>query len=133
MGLDYFLTRPLQGFGFGTEDKLFAYHDVNPQNYQQSGAYMHNSYLGLVLQVGIVGALLFYVPLAYLLFHEVFTKRKIRNDPLFTALLSVVLTCMVAGMFSSELYSMGNAKSFVFWISVMLLVRALNKHQTKSF
>jgi hypothetical protein len=40
---------------------------------------------------------------------------------------------MVSGMASSELYSMGNAKSFVFWISVMLLVRAHNKYQTKSF
>jgi hypothetical protein len=133
MGLEYFLERPLQGFGFGTEDRLFAYHDVNPQNYQQSGAYMHNSYLGLVLQVGIVVAALFYVPLACLLFNELWTKRNMQNDPLFDALSSVVLTCMVAGMVSSELYSMGNAKSFVFWISVMLLVRAHNKYQTKSF
>ncbi len=133
IGLEYFLERPLQGFGFGTEDRLFAYHDVNPQNYQQSGAYMHNSYLGLVLQVGIVVAALFYIPLACLLFNELWTKRNIQNDPLFDALLSVVLTCMVAGMVSSELYSMGNAKSFVFWISVMLLVRAHNKYQAKSF
>jgi len=133
MGLEYFLERPLQGFGFGTEDRLFAYHDVNPQNYQQSGAYMHNSYLGLVLQVGIVVAALFYVPLACLLFNELWTKRNMQNDPLFDALSSVVLTCMVSGMASSELYSMGNAKSFVFWISVMLLVRAHNKYQTKSF
>tara|TARA_B100002003_G_C13917883_1_gene446402 strand:- start:372 stop:779 length:408 start_codon:yes stop_codon:yes gene_type:complete len=126
MGLEYFLERPLQGFGFGTEDQLFAYHDVNPQDYQLSGAYMHNSYLGLVLQVGIIGAALFYVPLASLILYELLAVRNTRNTPLFTALLSVVLTCMIAGMFSSDLYSMGNAKSFVFWISVMLLVRANN-------
>ena len=126
MGLEYFLERPLQGFGFGTEDQLFAYHDVNPQDYQLSGAYMHNSYLGLVLQVGIIGAALFYLPLASLILHELLTKRNMRNKPLFTALLSVILTCMVAGMSSSDLYSMGNAKSFVFWTSVMLLVRANN-------
>ena len=133
LGLEYFLERPLQGFGFGTEDQLFSYHDVNPQNYQLSGAYMHNSYLGLVLQVGVIGAALFYVPLASLLFYELFTTRKTRKKPLLTALLSVVITCMVAAMFSSDLYSMGNAKSIVFWISVMLLVRAHNKYQTKSF
>ena len=126
MGLEYFLERPLQGFGFGTEDQLFAYHDVNLPDYQLSGAYMHNSYLGLVLQVGIIGAALFYVPLASLILYELLAVRNTRNTPLFTALLSVVLTCMIAGMFSSDLYSMGNAKSFVFWISVMLLVRANN-------
>ena len=125
LGLKYFMERPLQGFGFGTEDRLFAYHDVNPQDYQLSGASMHNSYLGLVLQVGIVGAALFYVPLASLLFYELLTTRKIHKKPLLTALLSVVITCMVAAMFSSDLYSMGNAKSFVFWISVMLLVRKI--------
>ena len=126
MGFEYFLERPLQGFGFGVEDQLFAYHNVSPQDYQMSGAYMHNSYLGLVLQVGIIGAALFYVPLATFLFHEVVTARKRRDNPLSNALLSVVITCVVAGMFSSDLYSMGNAKSFVFWISVMILVRAHN-------
>ena len=132
LGLKYFMERPLQGFGFGTEDRLFAYHDVNPQDYQLSGASMHNSYLGLVLQVGIVGAALFYVPLASLLFYELLTTRKIHKKPLLTALLSVVITCMVAAMFSSDLYSMGNAKSFVFWISVMLLVRSTVKSKDMS-
>jgi hypothetical protein len=127
LGLEYFLERPLQGFGFGTEDQLFSYHDVNPQDYQLSGTYMHNSYLGLVLQVGVIGAALFYVPLASLLFYELFTTRKTRKKPLLTALLSVVITCMVAAIFSSDLYSMGNPKSIVFWTSVMLLVRDYNK------
>ena len=132
LGLKYFMERPLQGFGFGTEDRLFAYHDVNPQDYQLSGASMHNSYLGLVLQVGIVGAALFYVPLASLLFYELLTARETHRQPLLSALLSVVITCMVAGMFSSDLYSMGNAKSFVFWISVMLLVRSTVKSKDMS-
>ena len=132
LGLKYFMERPLQGFGFGTEDRLFAYHDVNPQDYQLSGASMHNSYLGLVLQVGIVGAALFYVPLASLLFYELLTARETHRKPLLSALLSVVITCMVAGMFSSDLYSMGNAKSFVFWISVMLLVRSTVKSKDMS-
>ena len=132
LGLKYFMERPLQGFGFGTEDQLFAYHDVNPQDYQLSGAYMHNSYLGLSLQVGIVGAALFYVPLASLLFYELLTARETHRKPLLSALLSVVITCMVAGMFSSDLYSMGNAKSFVFWISVMLLVRSTVKSKDMS-
>ncbi len=132
LGLKYFMERPLQGFGFGTEDRLFSYHDVNPQDYQLSGASMHNSYLGLVLQVGIVGAALFYVPLASLLFYELLTARETHRKPLLSALLSVVITCMVAGMFSSDLYSMGNAKSFVFWISVMLLVRSTVKSKDMS-
>ena len=46
-----------------------------------------------------------------------------QHDPLRTSLLAVVLTCMVAAIASSDLYAMGNVKTFPFWISIMLLVR----------
>ena len=123
MGLVYFLERPLQGFGFGTEDQLFAYHGVDETSYIRTGAYVHSSYLGLVLQVGLVGALLFYVPLGILLFKEIHVSFGAQHDPLRTSLLAVALTCMVAAIASSDLYAMGNVKAFPFWISIMLLVR----------
>ena len=122
-GLKYFLERPLQGFGFGTEDQLFAYHGVDETSYIRTGAYVHSSYLGLVLQVGLVGALLFYVPLGILLFKEIHVSFGAQHDPLRTSLLAVALTCMVAAIASSDLYAMGNVKAFPFWISIMLLVR----------
>ena len=123
MGLAYFLERPLQGFGFGTEDQLFAYHGVHASSYIRTGSYFHNSYLGLVLQVGLVGALLFYVPIGIFLLKEIQVSFSGQHDPLRTSLLAVVLTCMVAAIASSDLYAMGNVKTFPFWISIMLLVR----------
>ena len=123
MGLQYFLERPLQGFGFGTEDQLFTYHGVDERSYIRTGSYIHSSYLGLVLQVGLVGALLFYVPLGILLFKEIHLSFVDQQDPLRTSLLAVALTCMVAAIASSDLYAMGNVKAFPFWISIMLLVR----------
>ena len=123
MGFKYFLERPLQGFGFGTEDQLFDYHDVEDNTYIRTGSYFHNSFLGLSLQVGLIGALLFYMPLVILLFSEIRISTIHQHNALRTSLLAVALTCMVAAMASSDLYSMGNAKAFPFWISIMLLVR----------
>ncbi|MEE3255551.1 MAG: O-antigen ligase family protein, partial [Chloroflexota bacterium] len=123
IGLAYFLERPLQGFGFGTEDQLFDYHGVDELSYIRTGSYIHNSYLGLVLQVGLVGALLFYVPIGIFLLKEIQVSFSGQHDPLRTSLLAVVLTCMVAAVASSDLYAMGNVKTFPFWISIMLLVR----------
>ena len=123
MGFKYFLERPLQGFGFGTEDQLFDYHDVEDKTYIRTGSYFHNSFLGLSLQVGLIGALLFYMPLGILLISEIRISTIHQHNALRTSLLAVALTCMVAAMASSDLYSMGNAKAFPFWISIMLLVR----------
>jgi hypothetical protein len=123
MGLEYFLERPLQGFGFGTEDQIFAYHGVDEMSYNRTGSYIHSSYLGLVLQVGLVGALLFYVPLGILLLKEIQVSFIGQHDHLRTSLLAVALTCMVSAIASSDLYAMGNVKAFPFWISIMLLVR----------
>ncbi len=122
-GVQYLLERPLQGFGFGTEHHLFAYHNVRENQYIRTGAYFHNSYLGLALQVGLVGALLFYVPIGVLLMREMRITFINPHDHLRVSLLSVVLTCMIAAMASSDLYSMGNAKALPFWVSIMLLVR----------
>ena len=124
LGLTYFVERPFHGFGFGTEDQLFEYHGVEPQNYQLSGAYMHNSYLGLLLQVGLLGAFLFYAPIGFLVWSVIFRHYEWPDNYLRDALISVVLTCLIAGLFSSDLYSMGNIKSIIFWISIMMLIRS---------
>ena len=123
MGLQYLLERPLQGFGFGTEHQLFSFHQVDENDYIRTGEYFHNSYLGLALQVGIIGALMLYVPLGILLFKEVRFLFIDRNDSFRASLLAVSLTSMIGATASSDLYSMGNAKAFPFWISIMLLVR----------
>ena len=64
-----------------------------------------------------------YVPLGILLFKEVRFLFIDRNDSFRASLLAVSLTSMIGATASSDLYSMGNAKAFPFWISIMLLVR----------
>ena len=123
LGVKYFLERPLLGFGFGTEEQLFALHGEDEHTYQTSGAYMHNSYLGLALQLGLFGAALFYVPLGLLTLREIRFATCPQSNLMRSALLGVVLTGMVAGLTASDLYSMGNPKCFVFWTSTLLLVR----------
>jgi O-antigen ligase len=110
------------GFGFGTEPELFDYHGWRRNEWVYTGGYMHNSYLGLALQVGIPGALLFFLPLVFLLIREV---RQVdhHHRGVRVAFQSVVLTGMTSAFLSSWLYSMGNHNSLLFWTSVMLLVR----------
>ena len=123
LGAQYFLERPLMGFGFGTEDQLFDLYGMRPVEYVYTGTYFHNSYLGLALQLGLMGAVLFYLPLGLLVSREIRFANRPPPDLMRTALMAVVLTGMVSGLFSSDLYSMGNPKTVSFWICVMLLQR----------
>jgi len=56
----FIADRPWFGYGFGTEDQLFYRFDIIFDVH--AGASAHNSYLGVVTQIGLVGAALFYVP-----------------------------------------------------------------------
>ncbi len=122
-GLQYLIQRPLLGYGFGTEDKLFAYHGVQENLYVRTGSYLHNAYLGLALQLGLIGALLLYLPLLILFVNTVRISINFSTDDFNIACLSVLLVGMISAVASSDIYSMGNSKSVPFWISVMLLVR----------
>ena len=122
-GLQYLMQRPLLGYGFGTEDKLFAYHGVQENLYVRTGSYLHNAYLGLALQLGLIGALLLYLPLLILFVNTVRISINFSTDDFNIACLSVLLVGMISAVASSDIYSMGNSKSVPFWISVMLLVR----------
>jgi len=123
-GVQYLLERPWTGFGFGTENLLYDYHGVQTSYLPFNGAYFHNSYLGLAVQVGIPGALLFYVPLLMLAVSELRSKVKYSQMPLRFALRGVFAAGLVSAFAESWLYSMGNAFAFPFWICVMLLVQS---------
>jgi uncharacterized membrane protein YbaN (DUF454 family) len=122
-GLSYLSDRPLFGFGFGTEGMLFAYHNWPAVEWMYTGAYMHNSYLGLMLQVGILGAVLQLLPMAFLIVGEVRQFGRSSRSVVRVAILGVVLTGMTSAFLSSWIYSMGNPHSLLLWSCVMLLVR----------
>jgi O-antigen ligase len=120
--------RPLLGHGFGTEDLLFQSYGYDPESFlQHTGSYLHNSYLGLTAQLGLVGAVTFFFPLI------LFAYRRLRGSlgnahlEVTHALEGTLIAALAACFFESWIYSMGNSQAFPFWICLMLLVRS-NRH-----
>jgi O-antigen ligase len=110
--------KPLLGYGFGTEELIFRGRTFRVHR----GEYIHNSYLGIAYQLGIIGALVLFVPLFALLLKRI-TARGLPTVQL-AVCEAVLLGGLIASMFESWIYSAGNAFAFPFWILVMLLVRA---------
>ncbi len=112
--------RPWLGFGFGTEDHLFLHFDLVFMNH--AGAYAHNSYLGLASQLGIVGVVLFFIPLFFIFFWRAYQLHKIPSEksfPLLLALNASILGGLINAFFESWLYTVGSAFAFPFWCFVI--------------
>lgn len=107
--------RPLLGYGFGTEDLLFRHFGFKLES---TGLYAHNTFLGMAVQMGILGFILFFSPLFYLLFKPSKTK-----DNLVYALNGMIIGGLIGGFFESWMYSVGSAFAFPFWVGVVVLLR----------
>lgn len=116
VALQIISARPLLGYGFGTEDYLF-----NTAGYRflfHEGVYAHNSYIGLTMQVGLLGAALFFFPLIYLFISELKAENP---SPLRIGLQGMLLSALVSCMSESWIYAVGNTQAFVFWSCMALL------------
>ncbi len=120
IALQLIADKPIFGYGFGTEDKL-----VRPgysKGPRSEISYIHNSYLGIMLQLGIFGLILFFAPLLILLLKELFSMQDSAVPLLRRALRASMIAGLLCAIFESWVYSVGNAQTFPFWIIVMLLV-----------
>ena len=131
---------PLVGQGFGTEATVF---NISSEDFDLgglTGASFFNSYLGMTVQLGLVGMVLFFVPLFLLVVRSPRKGKRrdnirairAREDLLQCALRGVILGGLVSAAFESWVYSAGNGISFMFWTCVMLLLRSsttMDKHQ----
>jgi len=106
------------GHGFGTEELIFKGRTFRVHR----GEYVHNSYLGMTYQLGLVGAGLLFIPLIGLLVRRAVSKAPVSLQEAVCE--AVLLGGLIASMFESWIYSAGNAFAFPFWIFVMLLVRS---------
>lgn len=116
----------LIGHGFGTEEFWLDESDINMEQFKlHQGKYMHNSYLGLTYQLGIVGSCVLFIPLIGLALKA--TIRLLRRQLTLqqTSYVAVLLTGLVAAGSESWIYSVGNAFCFPFWTVIMLLIRSL--------
>jgi exopolysaccharide production protein ExoQ len=119
--LNLIIEKPIFGHGFGVEDKIFglkfaAYHA------KAQIAYVHNSYLGMLIQLGVVGLIVFYLPLFVLLFKELTYKQHSDVFSLRLALRSSLIAGLLCCLYESWIYSVGNSQTFPFWVTVMLLL-----------
>ena len=121
MALNLIAEKPIFGYGFGVEEKILHLKNIILRN-QLGGAAVHNSYLGIILQLGIVGFAIFFIPLFILLLKELFSKQDTPVLLLRHALRATLIAGLMCSIFESWIYSVGNAQVFPFWIMVMLLV-----------
>jgi O-antigen ligase len=116
--------RPWLGYGFGVEEQLFLTFDI--VFYEHNGLYAHNSYIGLISQVGIIGACILFVPLLFFFIREVIRIHRmseIGTYQLELALNAAILGGVVNALFESWVYSAGSAFAFPFWCVVVMKYR----------
>jgi hypothetical protein len=110
--------RPIAGFGFGTEDRVFfdRYADFNSN-------VPENSYIGLFLQLGIVGVVAFVGFLLALLVRGAVGLRA-RERParrLIAACAAGLVAGLILAAFQSYLYAVGNNATAAVWLCAFLL------------
>ena len=110
--------RPILGYGFGTEQKVF----LDRWYYFQGGS-PENSYLGLLLQVGALGLALVLAMGLALVVGGFRALRIVEGDDriLVVASLGVIVAAAAIMLIQSYLYSVGNIASATVWISMFVL------------
>jgi hypothetical protein len=105
--------RPLVGYGFGTEAKVFV------DRYEAfQGGVPENSFLGFFLQLGVAGLTVFLALVAALAAAAV---RLLRSDPALAGACGGVLAAgLVLAFVQSYVYAVGNTATLVVWIASFL-------------
>jgi hypothetical protein len=110
--------RPLVGYGFGTEERVFV-----DRWYYFEGGTAENSYLGMLLQLGMLGTL-YLCGLAVLLLAaalRVIRRTSIERHGEVAAELGVLVAAFTLMLIQSYIYSVGNVASATAWLAVFLL------------
>lgn len=121
--------RPILGYGFGTEQNVFV-----DRWYAFQGGTAENSYLGLLLQVGIVGLLLIAAIGGALAVGAARSLRFLEGDErvLVAGGLGVFVAAAVIMLIQSYLYSVGNIATGMIWVSLFALGEVVLKPTPKS-
>jgi O-antigen ligase len=116
--------RPLRGFGFGTEEFLtrrFGYTFI-----RHVGGSVHNSFLGLALQIGVPATMIFFAIVFYFMISSI--RFVILIEDRHVNLLGIALTTVLFAGFiysfaESWIYSTGNPLCYIYYMTLMLLLR----------
>lgn len=112
--LDQALDRPLVGYGFGTEERVFV-----DRYYLHYSDRPENAYLGILLQLGVVGLALLLALLA-----AVASRTRLVTGGAAAACAGAVVCGLVLAGSQSYLTSVGSPAMLPFWMCALLLVGA---------
>ena len=104
--------RPVAGYGFGTEERVFV-----DRYYYFDSRVPENSYIGIVLQLGIAGL----AAVAALLAALLISFRRAPQRELAAACCAVLVAGLVVAATQSYLFSVGNNATLPLWIAAFLL------------
>lgn len=110
------LERPLLGYGFGAEqwafvNRYYAYDSKNPEN----------GYLGLFLQLGVLGPLVFLLAAALCVVPGVRAARRGQPGDWFAlAAVGAAAAALTAGLGHSYFHGPGNIAFVALWVSLLL-------------
>lgn len=115
--------RPVLGYGFGTEERVFI-----PRFALFNGTRPENSFLGLYLQLGAAGVLLF--ALVLLAAVRAFVPAIRRGVQVPAAASGVLAAGCVLLLVQSYVYSVGNVGAVTFWVTIAAGVAAAGRGQS---
>ena len=109
--------RPVLGYGFGTENRVFVERFVG-----FNSSVPENSYIGLVLQLGLAGLALLVLLVGTLVRAAVVALRRTDVETGLVAACSGVLAAGLAlGFFQSYLYATGNNATAALWVASFMV------------
>jgi hypothetical protein len=116
------LQRPTLGYGFGTEPIVFI-----DRFYIFQGEYTENSFVGMFLQLGIIGTLLLLLPFVLVGRAGLLARRRSteRTTSITAAAAGVAAAGFVVAFFQSYLYSVGNVATLTFWVCAVIAITSL--------
>jgi O-antigen ligase len=113
-------TRPVLGFGFGTEGLVFVDRYVG-----FNSNVPENSYVGLFLQLGLIGLAAFLALVGALLVRTAGVRRLEGGELRIAAAAAGGLVAgLILGLFQSFLYAVGNNATAAVWICAFVLAAA---------
>jgi len=124
LGLNLFAENPWLGYGYGSEGTLIKQNSF--VLFMHQGNNFHNSYLSLLIHVGMLGLIpmaLFLLNLlmrlGYSLFSFIHTER---TDDFYIPLISICISGIAYSFTETWLFSPGNMNFLIFWTSAFLIL-----------
>ncbi len=117
------LERPLLGYGFGTELRVFA------ERYKGfTSNSVENSYIGLFLQLGLAGLALFLLAVGWVGVSAFRARRRLSGEQRTLATVSgaLVVAGLVVALSQSYVYSVGNVATVSVWAGLLLLAASVS-------